>query len=345
MKVQAEAHRNSTQQSGPDKVQSLIPVDLVEVHVVLDNVTDGLSTVSPHAESEFVGLARRGARELAGEHLCCACHGLSYFITAHRGRIQHTVLFDSGPEEYAFERNVQMLGLEMGIVETIVLSHGHWDHSGGMLRALDLVGSRNGGALVPYYAHPGMFRSRARRLPNGQMWPMKDVPSVEALTAHGAQIHNSVDRMIFLDGMFCVSGEIPRITPFEQGLADHYRRTADGQEWEPDPWIIDERSLMINVKGKGLLVFTACSHAGVINVLQHARVSYPQVPIFAVMGGFHLAGPNQQLIRQTVEAMKAFNLQLIAAGHCTGWRAVSALTQVFGDAVLDPAVVGKRFTF
>ena len=88
-------------------------------------------------------------------------------------------------------------------------------------------------------------------------------------------------------------------------------------------------------------MFTACSHAGVINVLEHTRASYPQEPIFAIMGGFHLAGPNEKLIRQTIEAMKPFNLRLIAAGHCTGWRAQSALTQAFGEAVMDPAVVGK----
>lgn len=326
-------------------MQNLIPVDRVEVHVVLDNVSDSLSTVSPHAESEFAGLARRGLPELAGEHLCCACHGLAYLVTAYRGGIQHSVVFDSGPDEYVFQRNVQMLGLDMGIVESIVLSHGHWDHSGGMLKALGLIRSRNGGAAIPYYAHPGMFRSRARRLPDGRIWPMKDIPDVDALTAHGAQVINTADRVIFLDSMFCVSGEIPRVTPFEQGLADHYQQTPDGQRWEPDPHILDERSLLLHVEGKGLLVFTACSHAGVINVLQHTRASYPHVPIFALMGGFHLAGPNQPLIPQTVEAMRAFNLQLIAAGHCTGWRALSALTQVFGDNVLDPAVVGKRFSF
>jgi hypothetical protein len=71
---------------------SLAPVTRIEIHVPVDNATDSLSTVSPHAESEFAYLASRGMRELAGEHLCCACHGLSYFITLYRGAIQHTVL-------------------------------------------------------------------------------------------------------------------------------------------------------------------------------------------------------------------------------------------------------------
>jgi 7,8-dihydropterin-6-yl-methyl-4-(beta-D-ribofuranosyl)aminobenzene 5'-phosphate synthase len=175
--------------------------------------------------------------------------------------------------------------------------------------------------------------------------PSKDVPSVDSLNAHGAQVINTVEPQILLDNMFCVSGEIPRVTPFEQGLAEHYQRTSDGQAWEPDPWIIDERCLIIHIEGKGLAVFTACSHAGVINVLKHSQQSFPTVPIYAVMGGFHLAGPNQPLIPKIVDAMKAFDMQLIAAGHCTGWRALSALAHAFGDRVVDPSVVGKRYKF
>ena len=80
-------------------------VDKVEIHVIIDNTTDSLSSIPTHAESEFAYLARNGMRELAGDNLCCACHGLSYLITARRGDSSRTVLFDSGPEGYAFERN------------------------------------------------------------------------------------------------------------------------------------------------------------------------------------------------------------------------------------------------
>ena len=139
-------------------------VDKIEIQVLVDNATDSLSTIPAHAESEFAYLERHGMRELSGDSLCCACHGLSLLITATRGARRHTVLFDSGPEEYAFERNSGRLGVDLGIIESAVLSHGHWDHAGGMLKALDIVRSRNGGRSIPYYAHPGMFRSRARRL-------------------------------------------------------------------------------------------------------------------------------------------------------------------------------------
>src|ERR1700688_2749031 len=96
-------------------------VDKVEIQVIIDNAADSLSSIPAHAESEFAYLARNGMRELAGDSLCCACHGLSYLITAHRGDFRRTVLFDSGPEEYAFERNCARLGANVGAVESIVL--------------------------------------------------------------------------------------------------------------------------------------------------------------------------------------------------------------------------------
>ncbi len=322
----------------------IAPIDKIEIHVVVDNATDSLSTIPAHVESEFTFLERHGMRELSGDCLCCACHGLSHLITATRGAHRHTVLFDTGPEEYAFERNSKRLGVDLGTVESIVLSHGHWDHAGGMLKALDLVRSRNGGRPTPYYAHLGMFRARARRLPNGSMLPIKDVPSIEALTAHGAQVNCTREPQVLLDSMFYLSGEIPRVTPFEHGLPAHYQKTEAGN-WMPDPLLIDERFLMVNVAGKGLVVFTACSHAGVVNVLKHARDCAPGIPLYAVLGGFHLAGPNEKIIPETVQAVKEFNLSTIAAGHCTGWRAVRAFANAVGETVVDPSVVGKRYTF
>jgi 7,8-dihydropterin-6-yl-methyl-4-(beta-D-ribofuranosyl)aminobenzene 5'-phosphate synthase len=93
---------------------------------------------------------------------------------------------------------------------------------------------------------------------------------------------------------------------------------------------------------KGLFVFTACSHAGLINVLTHAAERFPGIPLFGVLGGFHLAGATEAIIPETVDALEAFDLQLIAAAHCTGWRALGKLAQRFGDRVV-PSAVGKRF--
>jgi len=324
---------------------TLKPVDRLEVLILVDNATDILSSTPSHVESEAAGLMRRGIRMLASKCLCCAAHGLSCLIVAHRGADSHAILFDTGPEEYSFERNVTRLGADLGMVESIVLSHGHWDHAGAMLLALGMIRSRNGARKIPYYAHPRMFHSRAVRMPNGILRLMEDIPSVEDLTAFGADVIVTTEPQVLHDSMFFVSGEIPRVTPYERGFPGQVRLMEDGKTWEPDELLMDERFLAVNVAGKGLVVLSSCSHAGVVNVLMHARDSFPGVPLHAVMGGLHLSGPNEAIIPQTVEGLRGFDLKTIAAGHCTGWRALTALATSFGDKILAPTAVGKRYAF
>ncbi len=328
-------------------MEELEPVDSVAVQIIVDNVTDNLSSVPMFVETEFAALTRRrhGRWVMGGACLCCAAHGLSCLVTLRRGDATRSLLFDTGPEDQVFAQNAARLGLDLGPVEAIVLSHGHWDHGGAMLRALEMIRDRNGGHEVACYTHPDMFRSRAIKLPDGSMRPMEDVPSAAALEAHGAHVVETRAPQLPLDAMAYVSGEIPRVTPFETGLPGQHRRTLDGKGWEPDELLIDERFVAVNVAGKGLIVLTACSHAGVVNVLTHARASFPDVPLHAVVGGLHLSGTNERIIAQTVEAMRGFGLATIAAGHCTGWRATVALANAFGDARLAPLAVGKRYTF
>lgn len=328
-------------------VTVLAAVDSLDIQVVVDNVTDSLSSVPSFIETELGGLARRraGAWVLGGGCLCCAAHGLSCLLTVKSGGRTHTVLFDTGPEDRVFEQNVSRLGLDLGTVEAMVLSHGHWDHAGAMLRALQLMLDRNGARKVGCFVHPDMFRRRALKMPNGSFRPMEDVPSVADLEAHGGEVVSTRESQIIAGETVFVSGEIPRRTEFETGLPGQHRRTADGKGWELDELLIDERFVAVNVRGKGLVVLTACSHAGVINVLSHARESFPGVKLHCVLGGLHLSGTNERVIPQTVEALKGFDLDVVAAGHCTGWRAMAALTNAFGDKKLTPLAVGKRLSF
>jgi 7,8-dihydropterin-6-yl-methyl-4-(beta-D-ribofuranosyl)aminobenzene 5'-phosphate synthase len=326
-------------------MSALTPVDRLEVLILVDNATDILSSTPSHVESEASGLMRRGIKIMAGKCLCCAAHGLSCLVTGHRNGRSRTILFDTGPEDYTFERNVTRLGADVGAVESIVLSHGHWDHAGAMLLALNMIRARNGGKQVPYYAHPDMFRSRAVKLPNGELRLLEDIPSIDDLAAFGAKVVATREPQSLLDDTFFVSGEIPRRTSYERGYPGQVRKTEDGRSWEPDELLKDERWVAANVAGKGLIVLTACSHAGVVNVLSHARETFADLPLHAVIGGLHLSGPNEAVIAQTVEGLRDFKLSTIAAGHCTGWRAMTALANAFGDKILSPSAVGKRYTF
>lgn len=325
-------------------MDDLLAVDRVEILVLVDNTTDNLSLIPEYVEHEMPRLWRRGMKRISGACLCCAAHGLSCAITVWRGDQSRTLLFDTGPDVAVFERNIDRLGLDMGRIDAIVLSHGHWDHCGAMLRALELIQLRNGGQPTPVYMHPDIYRSRAMKAPDGTMRPFEDVPTQKALEKAGAQVIHSRDSQTVLSDLFYISGEIPRITPFETGMPGQYRRTADGQDWEPDPLLMDERFVSVHVRDKGLIVFSACSHAGVVNVLQQARNTLPQAPLHCVMGGFHLSGTNERIIPETVAALRDFELKSIATAHCTGWRAVAALSAEFGSAVV-PTAVGRIYRY
>lgn len=317
------------------------PVDTLEITILVDNATDSLSSNPAFVETEFAFLRRHGMKWLSGKCLCCAAHGLSCLITAKTGDRSRTLLFDTGPDDWVFERNATRLSADLGAVEALVLSHGHWDHGGAMPRALQMITQSNGGRPVPVYLHPEMFALRAVRMKDGGLFPMEKVPAVEVLEGNGGTAVVTRDERTVLDGAFFVSGEIPRVTPFERGFPGQQRQKPDGG-WEKDEIMPDERYVSVHVAGKGQVVFTACSHAGLINVLKAARARFPEVPLYGVVGGFHLSGATEAIIPKTVEALGQFGLKLIAAGHCTGWRAIGALAAAHGEAVV-PSAVGKRY--
>ena len=132
------------------------------------------------------------------------------------------------------------------------------------------------------------------------------------------------------------------MTPYEKGMPTQVRRLNNDAKWEPDPLLMDERYVSVNLKGRGQFIFSACSHAGIINVLKHARNTFPDAAPFAIMGGLHLSGSTEAIIPETIADMAQFGLDLLAPGHCTGWRAISAMEHAFKDKVI-PLAVGKRF--
>jgi 7,8-dihydropterin-6-yl-methyl-4-(beta-D-ribofuranosyl)aminobenzene 5'-phosphate synthase len=187
-----------------------------------------------------------------------------------------------------------------------------------------------------------MFAQRASRHPDGALLVQQRLPDPARLTGAGASVVVTREPRVIADGTVYVSGEIPRVTPYEVGLPGHMRRGPDGESWEPDPLIMDERFIAVRVKDRGVFVFSGCSHAGIVNVLTDAQTAFTSDPLYGVMGGFHLSGVNEKIIPETVSDLKRFGPGMLAAGHCTGWRAVNAIAREFGDR-LAPSSVGKRY--
>lgn len=325
----------------------LRPVDGLEVLVLVDNVTDSLSTVPAGVLNENARLLKAGMTEMSGEGKCCAHHGLSLVIAARCEGRARIVMFDAGPEAYTLARNGARLGVPFADIEAVALSHGHWDHAGGLVEAVRLIHEANGGKPVPMHMNAGMLVRRGTTFFKESVLPTRDVPKPDELAAAGAEVVLSPEERLLGGDCFYLSGEIPRVTPYEKGLPGHMRLADDGTTWEPDPWLLDERYLAVNVKDKGIVVFSMCSHAGVINVLTDARSTFDAVPLHAVMGGFHLSGATvEPIIPETIMALMSFGLKRIVPAHCTGWRAFTALSNACGDeSVLMPSAVGRTFVF
>ena len=325
-------------------MDSLEAVDEVEILVLVDNVTDSLSSTPACVTREWAVLQESGLLEITGDALCCANHGLSLVITTHGSKGAHSALFDAGPVDYAVERNGDRIGVDFSRLEAIILSHGHWDHAGGIPKALERIRQQNCGRAVPLYLHPGMFRQRGTRQGDGPVLPMQRVIRPDEWSLLGADPIVTVEPQVCLHGTVFISGEIPRRTAYETGFPGHVCKD-ESEHWEKDELITDERFVAVHLKDKGLVVFSACSHAGIINVLREATASFPDLPIYAVRGGLHLAGANERIIPDTVNDIASFAATFIVPAHCTGWRAVNALVNRLGEDKVLPCAVGKRFRF
>lgn len=322
----------------------LVPVDQCEVKVLVDNVMDILSTAPDSVTGHIPNVLKAGAKELSGKCLCCAHWGLSLVITVLNGPSKHTLLFDSGPEGETVDRNATRLGIDFASIDAAMFSHGHWDHVGGMMTALRLIHEANHGKKIPVHVNDGMFVHRGIRIGDDKVLPFEDLPDKKELEEIGGNVISDENEHSLLENTFYISGEIPRVTPYEKGLPPHVKDIGAG--WEPDPLIMDERYAAIHIKGKGIVVFTACSHAGVINVLKNAQEVFDPVPLYGVMGGFHLSGKAcEEIIPETIEDLKSFNLKVIVPGHCTGWRAVHKLVEAFGEDTVIMSAVGQSHQF
>jgi 7,8-dihydropterin-6-yl-methyl-4-(beta-D-ribofuranosyl)aminobenzene 5'-phosphate synthase len=342
----------------PGANAEVVELDELLITVVVDNATDTLSSVPDGIPqfSESAHLLLGGGPSLGVhdghdmvavfERLCLACHGFSALARGRRGDETTTVLFDVGPSGDVWLTNADRLGIDLSDVDVLFGSHWHADHTGGMptvVGAIAAARSRAGRPPLLVDLHPDRPDQRGILTPLGRFAMLPPEPTFAEIEAAGGQVVPHEDVHDVAGGLFLSSGYIPRTTAYETGLPGHYT-WRDGQV-EPDPELRDERFLAARVRGRGTTVFSACSHAGIVNVGLEARRLVPELPVDLLLGGYHLAGATvEERISATVTDLADLVApRIVSPGHCTGWRAASALVAAFSPSRYASCVVGTRF--
>lgn len=308
----------------------LEPVDQVVVTTLVDNVYDALLPGDDRVTRVSFGVGRVEAPQFEGGETAVglrAEHGFSALVTVRRGQTTTSLLFDTGLSPDAMVVNADRLGIDLLGVQGVVLSHGHFDHLGGIAG----LSTRSGGRSLPMTVHPMAWTRRRLAVPGAEPQEMPTL-SRRALEAEGFALVERRHPSLLVDGCVLITGEVDRTTEFERGMpAAHEAWT--GSEWRHDPDVVDDQALVVHVRGRGLVVLTGCGHAGAVNILRHAQRLTGVSGIGALIGGLHLSGPAfEPVIGPTVEALVAMVPGLVVPGHCTGWRAQHALAAALPNA-------------
>jgi len=319
---------------------ALKEVDGVEIISLADNTVDFLSTI----KKKGVHQVREWIKTRMGEEwvkksfrLPFAEHGFSMLIKVFSDESSHTILFDTGVSREGVVTNARGMGLNLREVECIVLSHGHYDHFGGLLNVLKVIDKKD----LPIIVHEDMFKIRGSVTPDGTVRKYPKFPSEDQVAP--AKYLKTKQPHLLADDSVLVTGEIPRKTDFEKGF-QRQRVFSDGR-WQPDQWVWDDRAIVIHVRRKGLVVISGCAHAGIVNTALYARQITGVAKIYAIIGGFHLAGKEcEPRIDPTVRMLRQLNPEIVVPSHCTGWRGKYAIFEAMPRAFVWNSV-GNLYRF
>lgn len=301
----------------------------LEIVSLMDNTVDFLSSNTRKEVHTFQHSAHWHKGLPHGEN------GLSMLIRIQCNDKTESILFDTATSPEGVCRNAELMDLNLGKVSTLVLSHGHYDHFGGLSTAVRAINRPN----LKVIGHEDMVKPRATANSKGELRKYPAFPEQKSLQP--AEIVDTKRPMLIASDYACITGESPRVVDFETGMVNN--RILRNGVWVPDPLLMDERALVFNLRGKVLVVVSGCAHAGIINTIRYAQQITCIEKVYGVFGGFHLSGRDfEKRIPQTAATLKEFNPELVVPSHCTGWRALQALNIAFPEGFVFNSV-GNRY--
>jgi 7,8-dihydropterin-6-yl-methyl-4-(beta-D-ribofuranosyl)aminobenzene 5'-phosphate synthase len=309
--------------------EKIAEVDKLTIWVVADNYYDPLR-LDTKITKRF--------RSVPGKSFH-AEWGLAYYVETIVDGKASTCMFDYGSEPTGVINNISLLGIDIGKTNAFGLSHGHWDH---YLTATSIFKHHQSqiAAGTPFYVGEEAFARRYSLRP-GRTEP-DDIgqlqrSDIEALGLKVVEVKSSTQ---IIPGAF-FTGNIERVTSYEKIPPTYLIKRGEKPELDD---FRGEQALFFNVKGKGLVVISGCSHAGIVNTVKQAQKVAATDKVHAIMGGFHLVNAKPEIIQNTISDIKAMKPDYIVPTHCTGFEATVAFSKEMPDAfALNTA--GTKYTF
>jgi len=265
-------------------------------------------------------------------------HGLAFHIETVVNGSSHFFLFDYGVDFHGVSRNIELLDIDFRVLEALGLSHGHFDHWGALVALLQ---SQKGKIPrgIPLYVGEEAFNERFIKLSTGlvnlERLKREDIEGLGVV-----KIVEIKDPCPIVSGAY-LTGKIERVTEYEKGSPIFLIERGDKLE---NDVFMGEQAIVLNIRGKGIVVLSGCAHAGIVNTVKHAQNMTGIQKVHAVLGGFHLIGAKPEIIQGTITDIKTIAPDYIVPTHCTGYEAISVFDREMPDQFIINTA-GTRYIF
>lgn len=317
--------------------QELIKIpeaDKITVTVITDNLADALRSDykiaqrhAPAANASILDLTLH------------AEHGLAYHIETVIDGKAHSCLFDFGADSRGVLRNLNLLQIDLRQVEALGTSHDHFDHNAAFVEVLKTK-RKEFSKDIPFYVGEQFFVGTYGKKPDGNVSKLNLLKREEIEELGFVRIVETKDPTPIIPGAY-LSGRIEQVTEYEEISSRFLAKS--GIEFVQETFV-GEQAVVLNARGKGLVVLSSCAHRGIINTVKHAQKMTGIDKVHAVIGGCHLINAKPELILKTVSDMKAIDPDYIVPTHCTGFEAISTFAREMPNQfILNTA--GTRYIF